>query len=165
MSTCLRKSVWWIDLAEIKWSKLGCIFLMVVVSILLHAEFGWNDRKMPEDSGRWPEDSGRRTPLYKLQICLSVTLIIWILDGWTICYQMIASITYCLHNFWHNDVKISAFPEGQYFDPNYFHNSNEKSGKPSIFTSLWIFTTLWRHYAQIHIMKIILTDIRGIFSP
>ena len=36
----------------------------------------------------------------------------------------------------HNDVKISAFPEGQYFGPNYFYNSNEKSGKPSIFTTL-----------------------------
>ena len=29
----------------------------------------------------------------------------------------------------HNDVTISAFPEGQYLGPNYFHNSNEKSGK------------------------------------
>ena len=37
----------------------------------------------------------------------------------------------------HNDVKISAFPEGQYLGQNYFHNSNEKSGKPSIFTTLW----------------------------
>ena len=37
----------------------------------------------------------------------------------------------------HNDVKISAFPEGQYFGPNYFHNLIEKSGKPSIFTTLW----------------------------
>ena len=29
----------------------------------------------------------------------------------------------------HTDVKISAFPGGQYFSPNYFHNSNEKLGK------------------------------------
>ena len=36
----------------------------------------------------------------------------------------------------HNDVKISAFPEGQYFGPNYFHNLIKKSGKPSIFTTL-----------------------------
>ena len=37
-------------------------------------------------------------------------------------------------NYVHNDVKISAFPEGQYFGPNYFHNSNEKSENPSIAT-------------------------------
>ena len=37
----------------------------------------------------------------------------------------------------HNDVKIAAVSKGQYFGPNYFHNSNEKSGKPSIFMSLW----------------------------
>ena len=35
-------------------------------------------------------------------------------------------------HFSHNGVKISAFPEGQYFSPNNFHNSNKKSGKPSI---------------------------------
>ena len=31
-------------------------------------------------------------------------------------------------NLAQSHVKISAFPEGQYFDPNYYHNSNEKSG-------------------------------------
>ena len=30
-------------------------------------------------------------------------------------------------DYHHNDVKISAFPEGQYFGPNYFHNLIEKS--------------------------------------
>ena len=36
----------------------------------------------------------------------------------------------------HNDVKILAFPDDQYFGPKYFDNSNEESGKPSIFTTL-----------------------------
>ena len=30
----------------------------------------------------------------------------------------------------HNDVKISAFPEGEYFGPNYFHNVIEKWENP-----------------------------------
>ena len=33
-------------------------------------------------------------------------------------------------NLCRKNVKISTFPEGHYFGPNYFHNSNEKSGKP-----------------------------------
>ena len=39
-------------------------------------------------------------------------------------------------------MKISSFPEGKYFGPNYFHNSNEKSGKPN-FHDIMIITAFF----------------------
>ena len=61
-------------------------------------------------------------------------------------------------NYYHNDVKISAFPKGQYFGQIIFiiRTKNRENFQ------------FLRHndrnrYAQILIMKIILTDIYGIF--
>ena len=63
-----------------------------------------------------------------------------------------------------NDVKISAFPEGQYFGPNYFHNLivNRENPQFSRHYDNNAVNIGQHRFAQILIMKIMLTDIHGI---
>ena len=69
-------------------------------------------------------------------------------------------------------MKISAFPEGQYFGPNYFHNLIENRENPqfsrhydnnAVNIGQHYFHNVNFRFAQILIIKIMLTDIHGIF--